>query len=433
MRPRLRVSSAAVALALCWAAPAFAQDAEAPATDFSVPTAPSNSSDSVGDTRLRDFSLPGTVTRQGEAPATRPEPAREQPSAAVAQPAPAAGPATGSTTTGPARERTASASPRGPERTAPATAEASSPSSFDFAPPTPSREPTTAAFQVNPLAPVTGSESDPLAAATSDSGDGWASRWPWLLALLAAVGAAGWYFRRQRSGYALAGAGGNSSAFDLRPSPAPPVRPKAAPAPAAQPRAPAPAAPQPRTPAPSHSPTPTPPAAPAGVVSTRLRPWLDLAFAPDRVEMGEDRATLHFAIEIFNSGSAPARDVLVEAVLFNAGGDQDEAIARFFAKPAGEGERVPVIPPLQRMSFQSAVSVPREQIRVFDAGGRKVWVPLIGFNAFYSWGGGQGHTSASYLLGRDTAGDKMSPFRVDIGPRAFRGVGAREHSLHVRK
>ena len=100
-----------------------------------------------------------------------------------------------------------------------------------------------------------------------------------------------------------------------------------------------------------------------------------------------------------------------------------------FDKPAGEGERIPAIAPLQRMNFQTKVSVPREQMRIFEAGGRKVFVPLIGFNAYYRWGSGEGQTSVSFLLGRDTAGEKMSPFRVDIGPRTFRGLGAREHTL----
>jgi hypothetical protein len=173
---------------------------------------------------------------------------------------------------------------------------------------------------------------------------------------------------------------------------------------------------------------------PKGIVSTRLRPWVDLQFMPDRIEIGEERATLHFMIEVFNSGSAPARDVLVEALLFNAGPDQDQAIGQYFAKPAApEGERIPALAPLQRMTFQSAVSVSRAQMRIFEAGGRKLFVPLIGFNAYYSWGGGEGQTSASYLLGRDTAGDKMSPFRVDIGSRTFRGLGAREHTLRVRR
>jgi hypothetical protein len=52
-------------------------------------------------------------------------------------------------------------------------------------------------------------------------------------------------------------------------------------------------------------------------------------------------------------------------------------------------------------------------------------VPLIAMNALYRWSGGEGQTSVSYLLGRDIKGEKMAPFRLDLGPRLFRGVGAR--------
>ena len=40
---------------------------------------------------------------------------------------------------------------------------------------------------------------------------------------------------------------------------------------------------------------------------------------------------------------------------------------------------------------------------------------------------------ASYLVGRDSNGDKMAPLRLDQGPRIFRGLGARIHSTKVRK
>ena len=72
-------------------------------------------------------------------------------------------------------------------------------------------------------------------------------------------------------------------------------------------------------------------------------------------------------------------------------------------------------------------------MRIFEAGGRKVWVPLIGFNAIYRWSGGDGQTSASYLLGRNTRGEKMAPFWVDQGGRTFSGLGGREHHLRVRR
>ena len=46
---------------------------------------------------------------------------------------------------------------------------------------------------------------------------------------------------------------------------------------------------------------------------------------------------------------------------------------------------------------------------------------------------GQGQTSASFLVGRNTNGEKMGPFRVDQGPKTFRGLAAHEHTLRVRK
>ena len=60
-------------------------------------------------------------------------------------------------------------------------------------------------------------------------------------------------------------------------------------------------------------------------------------------------------------------------------------------------------------------------------------MPTVGFNAVYRWAGGEGQTSASFLIGRETKGEKMAPFRLDRGPRIFRGLGARLHTVGVRK
>ncbi|HEU5285663.1 MAG TPA: hypothetical protein VFU20_04010, partial [Sphingomicrobium sp.] len=191
--------------------------------------------------------------------------------------------------------------------------------------------------------------------------------------------------------------------------------------------APAPApAPLQRAPAPR-------PAARAGIVSTRLRPWLEIEFTPGRCVVEDDKATIQFDIAVFNSGSAPARDVLVEASMFNAGPAQDEEIGAFFAHPVAKGDRIPVIPPLKRVALKSAVSLTRDRLREFEVAGRRLFVPLVGFNALYRWSGGDGQTSASYLVGRDTEGEKMAPLRLDLGPRIFRGLGAREHTVRLRK
>jgi hypothetical protein len=289
----------------------------------------------------------------------------------------------------------------------------------------------------------------PVEVGGTDIGGGFLSNWPWLLALIAALGAAAWYFRRQRSGYAFAGAGGDAPAFDFSPQPPSPAPQRTQPRPAApQPVAPPPAAraPTPEEPtlkgavvstrlklAPAVKPAAEPPAPSPGIVSARLRPWLDIEFAPLSASFTDKQAVIQFDVTLFNSGSAPARDILLEARLFNAGDDQDEVIAKFFANAAAEGDRLELIPPLQRMAFRTSATVPREQMRIFEAGERKVWVPLIGFNASYRWSSGEGQTSASYLLGRNTNGEKMAPFRVDLGVRTFNGLGAHEHHQRLRK
>ena len=144
------------------------------------------------------------------------------------------------------------------------------------------------------------------------------------------------------------------------------------------------------------------------------------------------QATIEFELELFNSGSAPARAVLVEATLFNAGPNQDSEIGAFFANPVGEGERIISIAPLKRMVLRPKVTIAREQVQEFEVGGRKVFVPLIAFNALYRWSGGDGQSSIGYLVGRDTKSEKLAPFRLDLGPRVFRGLGARLLPTGVR-
>ena len=118
--------------------------------------------------------------------------------------------------------------------------------------------------------------------------------------------------------------------------------------------------------------------------------------------------------------------------MFNAGPAQDQEIGAFFAHPEAKGDRIPAIPPLKRVALKSKVSLTREQLRQFEIAGRKLFVPLVGVNALYRWGGGEGQTSACYVVGRDTEGEKMAPLRLDLGPRIFRGLGARAHNVSVR-
>jgi hypothetical protein len=396
MRAVLRLIAAVLAVGLALApAPLLAQDA---ATTAEPP------GDVVGPRDLQNFSLNGTVTRPADtvaaprstAPAAttrRPVPAGDREAAATttAQPIPAPS----RSESGRASSQTARAAPEPPVPATPASKSAGrSASSVTLALP-----PLASSSATNPStttpSPGFASEPDTLA------GEHRPLLWPWLLAALALGAGGAFLFLRHRSRESFAG-GPQVDAF-------------LAPEPVSTPPLPAPAPPK------------TPPAMPSGIVSTRLRPWIEVVFEPQRFVVDEQQVAIEFEIRLQNSGNAPARGVLVEASLFNAGPDQDREIGAFFQSPVGEGERIAVINPLKTVAMHTRVAVPRDSVRLYEVGGRQVVVPLIAFNALYSWSGGEGQTSNRFLLGRDTKAEKMAPFRLDLGPRVFRGVGA--HAL----
>ena len=147
----------------------------------------------------------------------------------------------------------------------------------------------------------------------------------------------------------------------------------------------------------------------------------------------EEKAAIQFELSVFNSGSAPASSVLVEACMINAGPTQDQQIRSFFENPVAKGERIPIIAPMQRVALKTAVLLPRDQVRTIEIEGRQLFVPLVAFNALYAWSRGEGQSSVSYLVGKQTKGEKLAPFRLDLGPRMFRNLAAREHQLRLRK
>ena len=92
-----------------------------------------------------------------------------------------------------------------------------------------------------------------------------------------------------------------------------------------------------------------------------------------------------------------------------------------------------LIAPLGRVSLKSVARLPLDQVHQFEAGGRKLFVPLIGFNILYRFGGTEGQASASFLVGRGNEEDeKLAPFRIDQGPKIFRGLSSRPHSIGMQ-
>jgi len=153
---------------------------------------------------------------------------------------------------------------------------------------------------------------------------------------------------------------------------------------------------------------------------------------PLRCVVDDQQVTIEFELELFNSGAAPARAIHAEASLINASATQDQELAAFFANASAAADRLDVIPPMKRIALTSRVVAPRSAIREYELAGRKSFVPLIAFNAVYEWSSGTAQTSAAYLVGRETNGEKLGPLRLDLGPRELNGLGARALPVGVR-
>ena len=397
--------------------PAAALAQEAPATTNTPAATTPPPSDSVGPKGLENFSLNGTVTRPADQPAAA-QPAPQQRGAVVARP-------NVEPTDQPARPQTrdaarAPAPPRGTPTAAVQQPPSAQPQPRPAPEPLRQSEPASSVTAALPGLGAGGSGSATAAPAAVDFAPAPGTLaperripvLPWLLAALALGLGGGFLFWRNRT-RAAAYAGGPE--FDLFTAPEPEPAPRPAPQP---PRA---------APAPAPAPVPAPkPASPAsfGVVSSRLRPWIEIGFTPTRCVLDEQALTVEFELELFNSGSAPARGVRVDAAIFNAGPEQDQQIGAFIANPVGQGESIE-IPPLKRLGLKTQVAIARADVLAWEMAGKQVFLPVMAFNALYGWGGGAGQTSATYLLGRDTKADKLGPFRIDLGPRIFRGVAAR--------
>lgn len=175
------------------------------------------------------------------------------------------------------------------------------------------------------------------------------------------------------------------------------------------------------------------PEAPRGIVATRLRPSLEIGVRPLRCLVEDSQVTIEFELDLFNSGAAPARAVFAEASLLNASATQDQDLAAFFSRPASAGERLDIIPPMKSVRMTNRVVAPRTSIQEYELGGHKAFVPVIAFNALYEWSGGEGQTSAAYLVGREAPGDKLGPLRLDLGRREYVGLSDRLLPVGVRR
>lgn len=383
---------------------------------------PAAAADNIGPRELSNFSLEGRVTRPAE-PVAQPQPnlVREQP-ARTAEPA-------ARTQSPPAPDRAVSANNQ-PGSTPRQTAASD-----------PRAEPASARQVANAASSTAGAASAlpppiPLQPGPADPASGF-SPLPWIAGLLLLGAGAVIYFGRQRrrSGYAT----GDVSAFVSkpdRPAPAAPV-----PRPARTPAEPLVRRPEPRIAPPASVPTgavpPSPRATPqpSGVVAANLRPWIELELEPSQAVVSDEQAAIAFDVTLFNSGSAPARDVAVEACLINAGQQQDVQLSEFYTSPGEVKDKIPAVAPMTRITLKSAVRLPREAVREYEVEGRKLFIPMVAVSSRYRWSSGEGQSGASFLVGSAAANDsaKLGPLRLDQGARGWKKLAARRYEKGIRR
>ncbi len=174
--------------------------------------------------------------------------------------------------------------------------------------------------------------------------------------------------------------------------------------------------------------------APIGIVSTSLRPWLEVELTPDRALVDDDGAAIAFDVTLFNSGAAPARDVSIETCLLNAGARQDNDLSDFFGRPRPSTDTIPVIAPQSRVPLRTAVKLKRSDIHEYEVEGRKLFMPLVAISTRYRWSSGEGQTGAGFLVGRGKEEEaRLSPLRTDQGTRSWKGLGARRYEKGLRR
>ena len=406
------------------AAPALGQDNAAQST----PPA-----ETVGPRELENFSLEGRVTRPAEQAAQpAPEPARAEPQRPAAQ----------APTRDVPRDRAETAVVR------PAPASSGAGGLLDR-PPTRPQPRTEVPAEASAAAPQPQRPALDIDAPQEEG----SSLLMWIAALLFAGGAATvyWFLRQNAQRRAYAGGYRSNQAANpldtLEPSPRPDPLPRAAaPEPKApvgqpvtsslraRPDAPAPSAPTAAAPPAAAPPVTAPPSGPIGIVASSLRPWIDVELTPDRALVDDKGAAIAFNVTLVNSGSAPARDVSIEACLLNAGARQDAELSDFYQQPKKGSDSIPVIAPMARVPLRTAVKIPRDLIHEYEVEGRKLFMPMVAVSTRYRWSSGEGQTGASFLVGKGKEEqERLAPLRIDQGTRSWQGLGARRYEKGLRR
>lgn len=427
-----RQQAAAYALAAAMLAagvPVAAQDAATPSRpiDFRLPPAPDEGR-TPGVQGPSDNGLPPVAPgeRRGQpapTPAPTPTPTAPQPvtpprvtptQPATATPAPVRRDTPAATT-----PRTAQPAPESPAQ----------PAATDnpALPPLDTSAPPVAAPSDAPSAAV---DDSPVVAAPASAPSG-TPIWAWVLAALAAAGAAFWYWRRR-----AAPAGPAVEEIDEAP------RPVVAPRPAARADIPPPGPAVPPAPRPAPMPAPAlrPEPASAHPLVTRAtgerRAIVGMALDIRSIRFAPDHVAVGFALNLLNQGSVSATGLMVRIALNQGSAMTEPVLARFFDGAGGSVLRDDMALEVGAgEELSTEVMLPRAAIEPLMIGGKPMLVPVIAFDVTYHWDGeGEafGQNAGSFVIGREqgaSGSEKLAPLPLDRASYAVDRPGARATAI----
>lgn len=409
----VQLSLGALAMSLALSLPAGAQQTDtpaptpAPSSTFRLP--PASDGRTPGVQGPADNNIP-PLSPGDRQPAPTPAPAPAPPPVVATQPAPPQA-TPGPSANAPTTRRDSPATTQTPPRSMGAAPGAAAPAASTDSAATPASDsvPTaTPGFSADPTAPVAAAPAANDGAVVAPvTGD--VPTWAWLLAGLAAAGAAFWYWRRR-----LAVAGDTAADYGEpalkplpraadpapRPVPAPPPRPAAAPA-------------APRAATPHASPLVTRPA-------DERRAIVAMALDIRSIRMTREQLVVAFSLNLLNQGPVAATGLMVRIALNQGSAMTEPVLARFFDGAGGSVLRDDmVLGPGAGEQLSTEVTLPRAAVEPLIIGGKPVLVPVMAFDVTYHWDGeGEafGQNAGTFVLGREqgTSGStKLAPLPLD--------------------
>ncbi|UZW54819.1 hypothetical protein NUH86_15245 [Sphingobium sp. JS3065] len=233
-----------------------------------------------------------------------------------------------------------------------------------------------------------------------------ASRWPWIAAAAAGAvmltGAFLWLRRRKPEEV-------EESYEETEPARPAPAQPKA---------------------------TPVPPPA-SGKPEPGDRPWLDISMEVQAARLTLMGATIGYALTVHNRGERTAEDILVRSLIANADAQQQALFQQFFAGETGlPVHSIVSIAPGGTQTLTGEMRLDAQAIEAIRMGQRALLIPIIAFDAQYRWAGeseGIGRTGRAFIVGEEQSPqvERLSPFRLDLGPRQYRAPGSRATALSL--